>query len=174
MISAQQLIETLRLEPHPEGGYYRETYRSKDSIPQEALAEYYTGSRACSTAIYYLLPTGSRSRFHRLKSDEFWHFYLGDPVTLVLLHPNRPAQESLETIVLGHDLVGGQEVQVLIPAGCWFGAFPNEGSRYSLVGCTVSPGFDFGDFEIAEQAFLLEHFPHATYYIQLLTDEYTT
>lgn len=167
MITAEALIEQLKLRPHPEGGYYRETYRSSGTIPKKALPVYYKDTRPYSTAIYYMLTEGAKSRFHRLLSDEFWHFYLGDPVTLVMIHP----AGQVEEVVLGHDLAAGQQVQVLIPAGSWFGAYPSEGCRYALVGCTVAPGFDFDDFEIADRAHLLVEYPHAEALIMKLTDE---
>jgi uncharacterized protein len=152
------LIELFDLKPHLEGGYFTESYRSPEQIPGRG--------RNISTAIYFLLPQGTKSRLHRLASDEIWHFYLGGPMTLVQISP----EGKMEEAVLGHDVKSGHTLQHVVKAGCWFGAFPNPGTEYSLVGCTVAPGFDFADLEIGKRTDLQKRFPHAHQMIEKLTD----
>lgn len=147
--TAAELIEAYGLEPHPEGGYFKETYRSEQKI--SALQ----GERSCSTAIYFLLPRGAKSRLHRIKSDEIWHFHLGGPLTLMQICPSGRSR----SVVMGPDVRKGQLLQHVVPAGYWFGAYP-EGD-YSFVGCTVAPGFDFADFQLGEREDLLSRFPAA-------------
>jgi predicted cupin superfamily sugar epimerase len=158
-LDAAALIARLRLQPHPEGGYFRETYRAAELVAAVGLPARFGGARACSTAIYYLLEAGQRSRLHRIKSDEVWHFYAGDPLVVVELG----ADGALTETRLGLDLAGGAVPQHVVPAGTWFGAHPaavpGGGSRFSLVGCTVAPGFDFADFELARREALLAAFP---------------
>jgi len=167
-ITVEKLIELYGLESHPEGGFFVETYRAKGQIAKDALPQTYKGDRDYSTAIYYLLPEGTRSKLHRLPetSDEIFHFYLGDPMTVVQIMPDGKIVEA----VLGHDVAAGQKVQHVIPGGCWFGAYPNPGSRFCLVGCTVAPGFDFADFEMGDRADLLKQYPDAKEIIERLTD----
>src|SRR5690348_2628339 len=152
-MSADELIKRLNLKPHPEGGYFSETYRSSGTIQSSSTGQ---KDRAFSTAIYYMLVEGSRSRFHRLSSDEVFHFYMGDPVTWVLL-----GMEGAKKVVLGNDLKKGQQFQLVIPAGTWFGGYLNEGGKYALMGTTVAPGFDFADFVLAKREELLRLFPIA-------------
>lgn len=123
-------------------------------------------TRRASTAIYFLLPKDTCSRFHRLKSDELWHFYLGGPLTVVELDEDT---KLAKTTVLGQDVLKGQKLQHAVPANTWFGAFPNEGTVYSFVGCSVAPGFEYTDFEIAEKQQLLKEFPEASSFINKLT-----
>lgn len=149
----QQLIEFYQLLPHPEGGYYKETYRSSELIPTNSLPERFIGNRSFSTAIYFLLEADSFSAFHRIKSDECWHFYSGDAVDIHVLHNNG----NYELIKLGSNIEMGEQFQAIVPAGAWFASKTN--GIYSLVGCTVSPGFDFADFELANTAELAEQFP---------------
>ena len=149
-MSAQPLIEHLQLLPHPEGGYYRETYRA---APTLATAEGQT--RNVSTAIYYLLENEDKSHFHRIKSDELWFFHQGQPLEIVLLTGGQ-----LSRIVLGNDLVTGAVPQAVIPANTWFAAHLPQGVGYALVSCTVAPGFDFRDFEPADRATLTREFTH--------------
>lgn len=163
--SVDELIRSLDLKPHPEGGYYRETYRCDESIPHHCLPARFRGYRPYSTAIFYLLPTGAVSRLHRIASDEVWHFYLGGPFTVVELKPDG----SSDHVVLGPDIFGGQRLQHVVKAGTWFGAYPNAGTDYSLVGCTVAPGFDFADFEIAKRKKLLAKYPREKEIIERLT-----
>ncbi len=150
-----QLISDYQLAPHPEGGYFRETYRSKQTLPG-------TG-RSLSTAIYYLLPAGQRSLLHRIGADEVWHFYRGDPLLVVELQPGAAAKVTR----LGRER--GELLQHVVPAGTWFGSLPAPGSRYSLVGCTVSPGFEFSDFELGKRDALLAQFPEAREHVEALT-----
>jgi uncharacterized protein len=164
-LSPDQLIRTLDLKPHPEGGYYRETYRSGEFIPRSSLPARFHGDRHYSTAIYYLLPAEAISRLHRIAADEVWHFYLGGPFTVVELKPDG----SSDQVVLGPDVVGGQRLQHVVKAGTWFGAYPNPGTDYSLVGCTVAPGFDFADFEIGKQPELLRQYAREEQIIRRLT-----
>jgi len=154
-LTAEDLIRICALRPHPEGGFYRETYRSAAR----------SGDRNCCTAIYFLLPAGAKSRLHRLNSDEIWHHYLGGPVTIAQLFPD--GQE--ERVVLGPDILSGQVQQHVVPAGCWFGAWLEPGSKFSFVGCTVAPGFDFEDFEIGGRPALLKEFPASAEVIRKLT-----
>ncbi|MBI4366534.1 MAG: cupin domain-containing protein [Deltaproteobacteria bacterium] len=165
-VTVPELVAQFALQPHPEGGYFRETYRDAGRIAKAVLPERFHGDRRYSTAIYFLLPEGTKSRLHRIASDEIWHFYLGDPMTIVQIAPDG----AVERIVLGQDLRAGQRFQHVVPAGYWFGAYPNPGSRYAFVGCTVAPGFDFADFTIARRADLLARYPAAREAIELLTD----
>lgn len=138
MSKVEELIKAHGLIPHPEGGYYKETYRSKE------VTQTSRGERPVSTGIFYLLSKGQKSRLHRIKSDEMWHFYGGD--SLVVFEKNEDGTHK-ETI-LGSNLSLGQKVQYTVPAGVWFGAYLPEDSEFAFVGCTVSPGFDFQDFEL--------------------------
>jgi hypothetical protein len=153
--TASYWIEHFDLQPHPEGGYYRELYRSEGIIPHTALPGIFNGNRAYATSIYYLLEQGHFSAFHRIASDELWHFYYGEPLVVHVIHPGG----KREDIVLGPDAAKGQVFLSVVPAGCWFGSKPAAGSSYSLVGCTVAPGFDFEDFEMAERDKLLKEYP---------------
>ncbi|HUO57049.1 MAG TPA: cupin domain-containing protein [bacterium] len=156
-MTADQIIHSLELQPHPEGGYYKETYRSSSLIPGT--------SRAVSTAIYYLLGEGDRSKLHRLKSDEMFHFYLGDPVTWVLLE----SSNHVKKVVLGSELGKGQRLQLLVPAGTWFGGYLNPGGKFALMGTTVAPGFEFEDFQLGNREGLSMDFPAARDEILRLT-----
>ena len=158
-MTAQEIIRLLNLTPHPEGGYYRETYRSPQLIPG------LQPPRAASTAIYYLLVPGAVSKFHRLKFDEMFHFHIGDPVTWVLL----PQEGGVQKKILGPNLEQGETLQLLIPAGTWFGGYLNEGGQYALMGTTVAPGFDFEDFQLGRRDELIRVFPSAEKEIIKLT-----
>ena len=133
-MTADQLIAVLDLKPHPEGGYYKETYRSPGKIQASSTGP---KDRPFSTAIYYLLVPGTCSHFHRISSDEVFHFYQGDPVTWVWL----TAEGGMKKVVLGNDLAAGQVLQMVVPAGTWFGGSLNEGGKYALMGTTVAPVF---------------------------------
>jgi predicted cupin superfamily sugar epimerase len=164
-IPMQRLIEMFSMQVmEPEGGYFAETYRSSESIARSHLPARFKGDRAFSTAIYYLLPKGVKSRLHRLAADEVWHFYLGGSLTLVILHPDG----KLEKITMGPHVLKGEKVQQLVPAGCWFGAYPDPGAEYSFIGCTVAPGFEFQDFELADTRELAKRFPGAHEAIEVL------
>ena len=154
-LSAQELIRHFALLPHPEGGYYKETYRSKESIGKNALPDRFAGDRNFSTAIYFLLEEGNFSALHRIQSDECWHFYAGDTLLVHLIRPNG----EWETIKLGNNIENGDLFQYVVPAGCWFASEPAPGSAFCFVGCTVAPGFDFADFEMAEAEKLVNDFP---------------
>ncbi len=154
MKTAKDWIELLRLVKHPEGGYYRETYRSSGLIELPS----FTGARAVSTAIYFLLPASEVSALHRIKSDELWHFYAGQALTIHCI----AADGRATTIALNAD-----NPQAVVPAGCWFGATVEN--EYALVGCTVAPGFDFCDFEMARQPALMTKYPQHRQIIERLT-----
>jgi predicted cupin superfamily sugar epimerase len=151
--TVQEIIERLGLTPHPEGGFYRETWRSRLSLAGLPHA----GPRSASTAIYFLLPAGAFSALHRVASDEVWHHYDGDPLDL---HEIDDAGAHT-LVVLGRDLSQGQIPQHVVPAGRWQAAVP-RGDRYALCGCTVAPGFDFRDFEMPSRGELGRLFPQHT------------
>lgn len=165
-LSPDTIIKTYDLLPHPEGGFYRESYRSVGSIPKNALPAPWQGDRSYSTAIYFLLPQGATSNLHRIASDEVWHFYLGGALEIVSIHPT---SGEITVITLGQDIAHGEQLQAVVPAGYWFGAYPKGGTEYAFVGCTVAPGFDFADFELGERQALLDRYPHAAEYIERLT-----
>lgn len=164
---ARYWIEKLRLEPHPEGGYFRQTYRSEVVIAREALPARFTGARAASTAIYFLLEGKKFSAFHRLRSDEVWHFYAGAPVLVHVIENGG----QYSSILLGSDLEAGQVPQAVVRAGCWFASHVADWKSFAVVGCTVSPGFDFQDFEMGERAELVARFPQQRELIERLTRE---
>ncbi|NVO18983.1 MAG: cupin domain-containing protein [Bacteroidetes bacterium] len=141
------LIEKLGLKPHPEGGWFKETYRSSEIVREEYLPERFNSDHHFSTCIYFLLQNYDFSAFHRIKSDEIWHFYLGSPVKLYVLKNG-----VQETILLGDNVDSGHVFQAVVPQGCWFAAEVLVPDSFALVGCTVSPGFDFSDFEMASLA----------------------
>ena len=151
MITAPQLIQQYHLQPHPEGGWYRETYRSRETISSLSLPGRFGAERNFSTAIYFLLEQGNFSAFHKIKSDECWHFYAGDPLELFILEQSG----NLTTILLGP----AQAFQYIVPANCWFASRPATGSKYCFMGCTVAPGFDFADFEIGDSKELSTLYP---------------
>ena len=163
--NAKHWIEKLRLEPHPEGGYFRQTYRSDVMIACEALPAGFAGARAASTAIYFLLEGENFSAFHRLRSDEVWHFYAGSPLVVEVIDP----AGSRSSILLGDDSDAGQVFQAVVPAGCWFASHVAGWKRWVLVGCTVAPGFDFADFEMAKRERLVKQFPQHRKLIEQLT-----
>ena len=156
-MDADGLITSLGLLPHPEGGFYRETYRSAAIIPAEGLDARYGGRRHVCTGILYLLREGDTSRLHRIRQDEMWHSYLGGPLRLAMLGGDAPARE----VLLGSDIRAGHEVQFVVPGGVWFGATPAADAGFCLVGCTVAPGFEFEDFEMGSRASLERMFPQA-------------
>lgn len=162
---AQQLIDKLKLEAHPEGGYFRETYRSSEVIPQQVLGQGFDGDRNACTGIYFLLTSETFSAFHRINQDEMWHFYKGSPL---LLHTISPEGKYTCTEI-GTDVLNGAVPQAVVPAGTWFGATVKEQNSYCLVGCTVSPGFDFRDFELAKSNSLSNLFPEHQSIIDSLT-----
>jgi uncharacterized protein len=155
MTIVDKIIQRYHLQPHPEGGWYVQTYKSGEEIAANALPERFGGKRPFSTAIYFLLEQGNFSAFHRIKSDECWHFYEGDPLEIFILQQNG----ELNTIILGKDFEKVQQFQYVVPANCWFASRPAPGSSYCFVGCTVSPGFDFADFELATIDSLIATYP---------------
>ena len=165
-ISAKRIITLLNLKPLEfEGGHFAETYRAKESIAQGALPKRYQSRRPFGTAIYYLLTPGNFSALHRLKSDEVFHFYAGDPVELVLLKPKgRTAR-----VVLGPDLAAGQRPQILVPRGVWQGARLARGGKWALLGTTVAPGFERADFELGKRSVLTKNYPGNASLINALT-----
>jgi predicted cupin superfamily sugar epimerase len=140
------LVRMLGLKPHPEGGYYQETYRAPTQVRTSR------GPRAAGTAIYYLLPRGAIAAWHQVSSDEVWHFYDGASLTLYLL-----SERGLQTVVLGRDVAKGERPQVVISAGVLQAGITR--GEYTLVGCTVAPGFDFADWEMPPRATLLARYP---------------
>ncbi|MCX5795864.1 MAG: cupin domain-containing protein [Elusimicrobia bacterium] len=145
------MVRRLRLEPHPEGGFYRETYRAAGRLPD---------GRCFSTAILFLLPKGCVSRLHRIKSDELWHFHSGGPLIVVELDPRTGRTRSTT--------LGPGKVQHVVKAGTWFGARLGPGADYALAGCTVAPGFEFRDFELGRRDVLLRRFPRSRRAIERL------
>lgn len=167
MITSKELIKLFDLQPLiPEGGFFNQTYKSELQIKKECLPNGFGGSRSISTQVYFLLPEGSKSKLHRLKSDEVWHFYLGGPLTIIQLFENG----KIEKVILGQDVKNGEKLQHVVPAGCMFGSFPNPKTEYSFVGCTVAPGFEFEDCEMGDKEKLLKQFPEAKEYIEKLTN----
>ncbi|HET7899175.1 MAG TPA: cupin domain-containing protein [Flavisolibacter sp.] len=154
-MTAAEIIQTLSLLPHPEGGFYKEIYRSEGLIKQNCLPEIFGGDRHYATSIYYLLQSGDFSAFHRIKSDEIWHFYAGGRLLLHLIDP----QGNYQRLLLGSDLKNGEQFHIVMPAGVWFAAEPAPGTAFTLAGCTVAPGFDFSDFELADKTSLARAFP---------------
>jgi hypothetical protein len=162
----KKIIEKLNLVKHPEGGYYKETYRSEGIIPKSVLSEKHTGNRNYSTLIYYMLVGNDISRLHRLPSDETWHFYAGSRLLIYTIND----KGKLNTVKLGNNLNEGEVFHCVIKAGLWFGAEIENKSSYTLMGCTVSPGFHFDDFEIASRDELLKKFPQHIETIVKLTN----
>jgi len=160
---ADEWSRLLRLEPHPEGGSFRETWRSNESAT--GLPERFTGPRALGTAILYLLRAGERSRFHRLRADEVWLFHDGGPLQLHLLSTGA----GYRRLTLGRDPARGESLQCVVPGGTWFAAELAEGAGFALVGCTCSPGFEYGDFELGTREELSARFPEERALVERLT-----
>ena len=152
----QALVQRLRLEPHPEGGFFRETYRSPENVPGASLPARFGGDRSLSTAIYFLIGPGDFSAFHRIRSDETWHYYSGSSPLIVHM---LDATFGYRRIRLGNRPEAGDVFQDTVPAGVWFASEPEDPAGYALAGCTVSPGFDFRDFELANAEVLSASFP---------------
>jgi predicted cupin superfamily sugar epimerase len=158
-------IQQLELRSHVEGGAFREVYRSDLTIAQKALPVFFQGPRNVSTSIYFLLASGQFSAFHRIASDEVWHFYFGDPLLIYEI-----GHAGVLTVHrLGPNIEKGEQFQLVIKAGSWFASVPAEDSEYALVGCTVAPGFDFAEFELADRATLAQQFPQHRGIIEALT-----
>ncbi len=155
-MNVEELKRHLGLEPLPiEGGYYTQTYRSDIDLPERALPERFGGARRVSTAIYFLLTPDTFSALHRLPGDEVYHFYLGDPVELLVLAPDGRG----EVVRLGQDLEAGMCVQTVVPGGCWQGSHLAEGGEYALLGTTMAPGFEWQDFEAGDGGALGAQYP---------------
>ncbi len=165
MHDADYWIKKLHLQPHPEGGYFAETYRSTETVAHAHLPARYVGNRSFSTAIYFLVKGGQFSSLHRIESDELWHFHTGTRLTVYCID----SQGILQTIHLGSDPDQGEVFQAVVPAGCWFGSVVDDSSGFALVGCTVAPGFDFAGFELAERDELTALFPQHQAAIEMLT-----
>ena len=163
-MTADNFIAYLQLQPHPEGGFYKETYRAKGVIPSHCLPHGITGERSYSTAIYFLLRQGDYSAFHRITSDECWHFYEGGTLLIHMIDKDG----NLTSIRLGRNIQEGEVLQFVVPANCWFASEPAPGTDFSLVGCTVSPGFDFADFDMADADTLIKEYPqHSSILLRL-------
>ena len=158
-MTAQDIIKHLNLERHPEGGYFKETYRSMEVIELSN----YQGKRNYSTAIYYLILKHKISAFHKIKQDEMWHFYGGSPLELHVISD----RGEYEKVLVGNKFSQGEVPQYLVNGGNYFAARVIPGGDYSLVGCTVSPGFDFKDFTMPKRADLIRQFPE---YATLITE----
>ena len=162
---AKYYIEKLKLQEHPEGGYFKEIYRSDEIFSASVLPERYNGGRAFSTSIYFLLEGKNISALHKLQSDEIWHFYDGCPVKIYIITP----QGKLEERMIGHNLDNKESLQTVICKHSWFGAELTDKSSFCLIGCTVSPGFDFQDFEMGKRVKLIEQYPEFSEIILRLT-----
>jgi uncharacterized protein len=163
-----RLITELDLKPLAfEGGLFTQTYKASEVIPQPSLPRRYHSPRAFGTAILYLLldHPDSFSALHRLLTDEVYHFYLGDPVEMLLLYPDGRSQ----VVILGQDVLAGQKVQFVAPAGVWQGSHLRAGGEYALIGTTMAPGFEYEDFTIGEREVLLHTYPSASELIRRLT-----
>jgi uncharacterized protein len=167
LIDAKYWIEKLQLMPHPEGGYYRQTYRAELTVEKAPLPAEFGGSRAVATAIYFLLEGTDFSAFHRLRSDEMWHFYAGGGLVVHVIGGDGQHSE----IPLGTDAEAGEVFQAVVKAGYWFASQVRDRGAFALVGCTVSPGFDFADFELARRDELVRQYPQHQDLIERLTRE---
>lgn len=155
MIGSRFWIEELGLASHPEGGWFREVYRAKESVPAAGLPARYDGPRAFSTSIYFLIASGQASRLHRLASDEVWHFYAGGPIRFHVFGEDG----TYRSFLLGRDPRRRQALQAVLPAGATFGAEVVGRRSYALCACTVAPGFELSDFAFARRGDLLARFP---------------
>ena len=160
---ARVYIKKLQLKKHPEGGYYREVYRSGEKILSDHLPHRYKSSRNFSTSIYFLLEGNQYSAFHQLKSDELWHFYDGSDLKVYIINP----EGNLTVAKLGRS--DDAEFQIAVEKDCWFAAEVEDKKSFSLFGCTVSPGFEFEDFKLGKREFLIIKFPKHNTLIQTLT-----
>ncbi|XP_047307680.1 uncharacterized protein LOC124911268 [Impatiens glandulifera] len=188
--SASEIVAKLNLKPHPEGGFYSETFRDASVVLSKSiLPSRYKVDRPISTSIYFLVPSGSFSHLHRIPSAETWHFYMGEPLMVVELNEE---DGSLKLTCLGSNpLIDNQQLQYTVPPNVWFGCFPlldfnlsddnklvvknpprgndDDDSHFSLVGCTCAPAFQFDDFEMAKRSYLVSHFPQHESLIGFLT-----
>ncbi len=162
---AKYYIDKLKLITHPEGGYYREIYRSGEFIDIEGLPDRYKNKRVFSTSIYFLIEGRQVSKFHKLKSDETWHFYDGGSIKIYILDENK----TLNQVILGKELSEENLFQFTIKKNNWFAAELTESDSFALIGCSVSPGFDFEDFELAERNSLIKNYPEYEIIIKKFT-----
>lgn len=160
-----KLVQLHDLLPHPEGGYYKELYRSKGTISAQELAPEFNGVRNYCTSIYFLLTSANFSGFHRIKQDEVWHYYNGSPLTVHVID----ADGVYTAHQVGFNLEQNLSPQLVVPAGCWFASSVDATESYAFVGCTVAPGFDFEDFELADRESLIKEYPKHTDIIRALT-----
>lgn len=162
---SQEIIKRLNLQEHPEGGYFKETYRSTEIISNKELGEKYQGDRNHSTCIYFMLTSEKFSAFHKINQDEFWHYYKGAPLKLHII-----SQEGeYSFVMIGNDFEKGEVPQYVVKGGDWFAAEVLEEDTYTLVGCTVAPGFDFADFVLPKREELVGMFPKHKEIIKNLT-----
>ncbi|MFD1673269.1 cupin domain-containing protein [Alicyclobacillus fodiniaquatilis] len=166
-MNAREWITQLDLAPHPEGGFYRETYHANHWLHDELTLQTYDGKRRTATSIYFLLEGHDVSRFHRLKSDELWYFHTGSALTVHVIDP----KGTYQTHALGLSPAGKQAPQLCIPREHIFGATVDDPDGFALVSCMVSPGFDFADFELFDRAVLLKMHPQHEQIINRLTKE---
>ena len=165
-MKAEEIIKFLDLEPLAgEGGFFRQTYRSSDVLASNALSGLPEKIRRLGTAIYYLLTPDACSRLHRLLSDEIYHFYLGDPVTLLRLFPDGAS----DTVTLGQNIKNSACLQVVVPKRCWQGSFLNKGGSFALMGTTMAPGFASSDYEAGDRNGLIKAYPDRENLIRQLT-----
>ncbi|XP_024965450.1 uncharacterized protein LOC112505735 [Cynara cardunculus var. scolymus] len=183
--TASAVAAKLNLKPHPEGGFFSETFRDTSiTLSTSQLPPEYKVDRAISTAIYFLLPSGSVSRLHRIPSAETWHFYLGEPLTVLEIDEK---DGSAKLTCIGQDIGENQQLQYTVPPNVWFGAFPTKDytiskengvvknaardgeEHFSLVGCTVAPAFQFEDFVLAKRSELVARFPAHESLISIIT-----
>ncbi len=164
-MTAQEIIKKFDLTEHPEGGFYKETYRSNGVIKNVNLAGVFTGDRNYSTCIYFLLTSEKFSAFHKINQDEIWHFYQGTVLKLHMISP----KGDYSFVLIGNDLENNEQPQFIVPAGYWFAAEVLEDNAYAFTGCTVAPGFDFNDFVLPKRIELVQLFPQHTNIITKLT-----
>jgi predicted cupin superfamily sugar epimerase len=166
-MTVDTLVKELDLLPHPEGGYYKETYRSEAKISHACLSPDFSGDRHIATGIYFLIEKGNFSALHKIKSDETWHFYFGDALEVIEID-----EQGILTITkIGSHLLKGETFQYTVKANTWFGSRVSGNGNFSLVGCTVYPGFDFNDFELAKRDDLIKQFPKHQTIVTELTRE---
>jgi len=164
--SSSEIIKLLDLVPHPgEGGFYREVHRSEEKVSREGLPSRFSGDRRLCTDIYYMLMGDGISPLHKIKGEEIWHFLAGGPFTLLEIATDGAVKKT----AMGQDIRAGQKLVHAVEPGVWFGCYPHEGNEYSLVSCTVAPGFEFEDFELGKRGELLRLFPHVKEEIVRLT-----
>ena len=169
MVTANEFIRLLNLKPHPEGGYFSEVWRSPERLAVNALPPRYSGSRSLSTSIYFLITPDSFSRMHRLRSDEIFHFLLGDPVEMLLLGPKSPplrggakeGEAPEQIVILGPDIENGHRPMIVVRRGTWQGArlMSKRNGAFALMGTTMAPGFEYDDYEEGPRKRLAEEYP---------------